>query len=168
MKKTISLLALATICCMLLSCDPSTYVIEDETLSRVTCVELIQYENTDQKHFVTWVPDQFEELVPFELSRATVLETLPAEKTSAFLEAFSKTYILHTYYAYNSPKDLCSRLRYENGDFLIVWENYAEHSHAGYIGEYASDGSVLSFWGSFSALSEYENLVYEYFAYDLT
>ena len=168
MKKTISLLALATICCMLLSCDPSTYVIEDETLSRVTCVELIQYENTDQKHFVTWVPDQFEELVPFELSRATVLETLPAEKTSAFLEAFSKTYILHTYYAYNSPKDVCLRLRYENGDFLIVWANYAEHSHAGYIGEYASDGSVLSFWGSFSALSEYENLVYEYFAYDLT
>jgi len=129
---------------------------------------MIEYENPDQKHFLSWVPDQFNKLVPFDCANAMVLETLPAEKTVGFLDAFSKTDILHTYYAFDSPKDICIRLNYANGNFLIIWANYAQGGFAGYIGEYSSDGTVLSFWGSFSSLDSYLDLVNQYFTYKLT
>ena len=167
MKKTVCLAILAAICCFLCACDPGSYSVNREELNDVVGVELIEYENPNQKHFTTWVPDQFDKLMPFNNNDVMVLETLPAEKTADFLDAFSKTDILHTYYAYNSPKDICIRLNYENGNFLIIWANYAENSYAGYIGEYSRDGTVLSFWGSFSSLSYYKDLVNQYFTYRL-
>lgn len=168
MKKTVCLVVFAAICCLLCACDPGSYPVDREELNAAVSVELIQYENPNQKHFTTWVPDQFDRLVPFIPANATVLETLPAEKIADFLDAFSKTDILQTYYAYNSPKDICIRINYENGNFLIIWANYTENSHAGYIGEYSSDGTVLSFWGSFSSLRYYEDLVDQFFTYRLT
>ena len=105
--------------------------------------------------------------LPFDTDKASVVESLPTEKIPEFLDAFSKTDILHTYYAYNSPKDICIRLNYENGDFLIIWADYARGSFGGYIGEYSANGEVLSFWGSFSALDYYEELVNNYFDYNL-
>jgi hypothetical protein len=68
---------------------------------------------------------------------------------------------------YDSPKDICIRLNYSNGNFLIIWANYIEDSYAGYIGEYLSDGTVFSFWGSFSSLMDFEELVNQYFVHDL-
>ena len=167
MIKKISLVILIIICFTLTSCDPGPYTINRDSLNDVIGVDLIEYTNPDQKHFISWVPDQFDELVPFVPANATVLESLPSEKIPEFLDAFSNTDILHTYYAYNSPKDVCIRLNYENGNFLIIWANYAENRFAGYIGEYASDGNVLSFWGSFSALFYYTDLVSQYFNYSL-
>ena len=167
MKKILAIILAITTCFLICSCDPSSFPINRDGLDGVIGVELVEYANPNQKHFVTWVPDQFDKLVPFIPANATVLESLPLEKISDFLDAFSKTDILHTYYAYDSPKDVCIRLNYENGDFLIIWANYSEGSYAGYIGEYSSDGAVLSFWGSFSALSSYENLVNQYFTYQI-
>jgi hypothetical protein len=167
-KKAVYFTVLAVICCLLCACDPGSYAIDREKLNDVVCVELIEYQNPNQKPFSTWVPNQFNRLLPFDPANATVIETLDTEKNVELLDAFSKTDILHTYYAYNSPKDICLRLNYENGDFLIIWANYAENSYAGYIGEYSQDGTVLSFWGSFSALSDYEDLVNRYFTYSLS
>ena len=84
-----------------------------------------------------------------------------------FLSSFKETDILHTYYAYDSPRDICIKLSYDNGNFLIIWANYKEGSYAGYIGEYLHDGSVLSFWGSFSSITYYEELVGNYFSTEL-
>ena len=167
MKKFVCFVSLVVICCLLCACDPGSYTIDQDALNNVVRIELIQYENRNQKHFTSWVPDQFDELVSFNSANATVLETLPTEKNAEFLEAFSQTDILHTYYAYDSPKDICLRLHYENGDFLIIWANYAEDSFSGYIGEYSEDGTVLSFWGSFSALSYYEDLIEQFFTHNL-
>ena len=167
MKRIISLVLLMIICFLLSACDPGSFSINRESLNDVISVELVEYTNPNQKHFSSWVPDQFDKLMPFVPANATVLESLPSEKTAEFLDAFSNTDILHTYYAYNSPKDVCIRLNYENGNFLIIWANYAKSSYAGYIGEYASDGTVLSFWGSFSSLNYYTDLVNQYFNYSL-
>ena len=51
----------------------------------------------------------------------------------------------------NFPKNFEKRYDYENESFR------------GYVGEYTSEGKVLSFWGSFCALSDYEYLVENYF-----
>ena len=167
MKRIAAIILVIATCFLSTSCDPISFEIDIDALDSVVSVELIEYANSDQKHFTTWVPDQSDKLVPFNLANATILETLPEEKISGFLDAFSTTDILHTYYAYDSPKDICIRLNYESGGFLIIWANYAENSYAGYIGEYSSDGTVLSFWGSFSSLSYYTELVNQFFAYEL-
>ena len=167
MKKAITLILLAVMCCSTCACDPGRAHIDKEDLNNVVSVELIQYENPNQKSFITWVPDQSDKLAPFVLDNVTVLETLPAEKIPDFFDAFSEKDILYKFYAYDSPKDVCIRLNYQNGDFLIVWANYADENHSGYIGEYSADGTVSFFWGSFEALDDYEELVNDFFAYEL-
>lgn len=167
MKRIISLLCLIAICFCLSSCDPSTFVVTAESLENVTSIELISYSNTEQKHFNSWVPNHFEDLVDFDNSRATVIENLEEEKIPEFIAEFTKTDILHTYYAYDSPNDVCIRLVFSNGNYLIIWADYNQNSHAGYIGEYMPDGKVLSFWGSFSSLHYYKDLVNNFFDYNI-
>ena len=168
MRKLICFVSLLIVCCLLCACDPSITHVRFDPLDKVVGVELILYYNPDQKTFRSWVPDHFDKLLPFDVDKAMVLEVLPEENLPDFLETLSGADILHTYYAFNSPKDICLRLRYENGDFMIVWANYAQGSFAGYIGEYSADGKVLSFVGSFVSLRSYEELVNRYFAFDLT
>jgi len=167
MRKTLAIILVAVIFTSICSCDPNSFAIDRDSLNDVVSVDLIEYANSNQKHFSTWVLDQFDKLVPFVLANATILESLPSEKISDFLDAFSATDILHTYYAYNSPNDVCIKLNYANGNFLIIWANYSESRYAGYIGEYSSDGAVLSFWGSFSSLQYYKDLVNKYFNYKI-
>ncbi len=168
MKNVIRLIALALLCCLLCACDPNSALpSKEDRLSNVVLVELIEYKNPDQKHFAGSSSDRFDELVPFDPAKVTVLETLATEKNTEFVEAFLQANILDGHYAYNSPNDMCLRLTYENGDFLIIWADYALGRYAGYIGEYAADGTVQDFWGSFSALHYYEDLVGQFFTSEL-
>lgn len=169
MKKVVCFLMLALACCFWGSCvyDPGRYSIDREALNKTKSIELIDYNNPEQKEFITWVPDQFDKLVAFDFSKVSVIETLAEEKINDFLDSFSKMHILHTYYAYNSPNDVCIKVNYENGEFLIIWANYKRGSFSGYIGEYSQDGKVLSFWGSFCALDDYKDLVNNYFSYSI-
>ena len=167
MKKIICFLYLIIMCFCLCSCDPGTYTITPYSLEGVKTIELIDYKNPDQKHFASWVPNHFEDLKPFDTAKATVIEILQEERKSDFLDAFMQTDILYKYYAYDSPVDICIRLNYENGNFLIIWSNYEKNSFAGYIGEYSADGTVLSFWGSFSGLSYYQGLINNFFSYNI-
>ena len=150
MRKFIGLVFILIVCFTSIACDPGTYVISPESLDNVVHVELVNYENPDQKHFVSWVPNHFDDLVSYDISKETLLEELTDEKKDELLTSFSQTDILHTYYAYDSPKDICIKLTYSSGNFLIVWADYKNNSFAGYIGEYTADGAVVSFWGSFS------------------
>ncbi|MBQ3506656.1 MAG: hypothetical protein IJA89_07800 [Clostridia bacterium] len=167
MKKIICFLYLIIMCFCLCSCDPGTYTINPNSLEGVKTIELIDYKNPDQKRFASWVPNHFEDLKPFDTAKATVIEILQEERKSDFLDAFMQTNILHKCYAYDSPVDICIRLNYENGNFLIIWSNYKKNSSAGYIGEYSADGTVLSFWGSFSGLSYYQGLINNFFSYNI-
>ena len=167
MRKIIYFLCLIITCFCVCACDPDSYTINPNSLEGVKTIELVEYKNPNQKHFLSWVPNHFDELKPFDAANATVIETLQEEKISDFLDSFMQTDILHTYYAYDSPVDICIRLNYENGNFLIIWSNYKKNSFAGYIGEYSADGTVLSFWGSFSSLSYYQDLINTFFVYNI-
>ena len=85
MKRMISLVLLMIICFLLSACDPGSFSINRESLNNVVSVELVEYTNPNQKHFSSWVPDQFDKLMPFVPANATVLESLPSEKTAEFL-----------------------------------------------------------------------------------
>lgn len=167
MKKAIAFLLVTVVCFSLCACDPSRYTVNREEFNGVIGVELIEYENPNQKRFVSWVPDHFDRLLPFVSDNATVLEKLPSEKIPDFLNDLSGKELLREFYAYDSPKDICIRLNYENGNFLIAWANYAENTCYGYVGEYSADGTVLSFWGCFDTVNNYTDLVNRYFTYKL-
>ncbi len=167
MKKIICFLCLVVLTLSFGACDPSTIHASPEYLSDITSIELIEYTNPEQKHFHSWVPDHSDDLVPFDFSKMTVLETLPEERHEDFCTAFSQADILLTYYAYDSPADVCIKANHENGDFLIIWANYKRGSYGGYVGEFTQDGSVKYFWGCFSALPTYENLVNDFFTYQI-
>ena len=85
MKRMISLLLLIIVFVLLSACDPGSFSIDKESLNNVVNIELVQYTNPNQKHFSSWVPDQFDKLMPFVPANATVLESLPSEKTAEFL-----------------------------------------------------------------------------------
>ena len=167
MKKIIFFLCFTVIICFLSACDPGTYVIHQDELTDVVSIELIEYKNPSQEHFTSWVPNHFDDLKPFDIANATVIEKLQDSRKSEFITSFVETDILYTYYAYDSPVGVCIRLNYKNGNFLIIWANYNMNSFGGYIGEYSVDGSVLSFWGSFSALDYYQDLVNNFFEYNI-
>ncbi|MBO5736897.1 MAG: hypothetical protein J6S04_03715 [Clostridia bacterium] len=167
MKKIICFLCLIILTLSFGACDPGSLPITPETLTDITSIELIEYTNPEQKHFNSWVPDHSDDLVPFDFSKMTVLETLPEERLTDFKDTFTQTDILYHYYAYDSPADVCIKANYSNGDFLIIWANYKRGSFTGYIGKFAQDGSISFFWGCFSSLSYYEDLVNNFFTYQI-
>ena len=167
MKRIITLLFLFLLCFVLCACDPGTTRADAGSVKDIAAIELIEYSNPEQKKFSSWVMDHSDELLSFDESRVTVLETLPEEKTGDFLDSLAKKEVLSDYYCYNSPADVCIRIRYTDGHFMILWTNYKQNSYRGYIGEYAPDGSVLSFLGTFSSLQFYQELVNNFFNYSI-
>ena len=168
MKKIACVILLLVMCCTLCACDPGEYQPPQEALDKVVSVELIQYANSEQKEYLLWIFDHYNELLPFVAENATVLEVLPADKLSDFLQSFSQKTLIGPHYAsYNSPGEICLRLKYENGDFLIVWADNQSGRYSGYVGEYSSNGAVLSYWGVPSNSFDYEGFVNEYFDYEL-
>lgn len=168
MKKWFCLCAALILCVALSACNSVTYPIDREALEQVVNVELIEYDNPSQSEFTDWNAGRFYSLLPFDATSVTVLETLPYDEIPAFLDAFAETDILMNHYVYDSPKDICLRLTYANGNYLIIWSNYEGQNLIGYIGEYTIDGDVASYWGFFSRVSEFEKLVAKFFDYSLT
>lgn len=162
MKRTVLYALLALLCVFLVSCamDPNMTNYDLKTLEQnVVSVELISYENPNQKEFRSWVPDHSDELVPMDLTKISVTKTLSEEDLQAFLLEFSNATIMSTYYSYDSPAGECIKLNYENGDFMIVHNG---GGYSGYIGEFNADGTVKEFIGSFDGRAHFLDLL-EYF-----
>ncbi len=169
MKKILILIFILALCAALTSCDPGLYYFEMSELSEnVVRIDLIDYDNPDQKGFISWVPDHSDDLLPFDESKCTRLEELDDGKGVDLLNDLSRSEILHHYYAYNSPNGISLRLTYENGDFLIVNCDSQNETYAGYIGKYSADGEVVEFYGCFSSYRYFEHLVNNYFDKKLT
>ncbi|MCI8434996.1 MAG: hypothetical protein HFK10_03415 [Clostridia bacterium] len=164
MKKISKLLAILILICSLFiftACDPSPFYFEHEYLADTVSIELIRYDNPEQKHFLSWVPDHTADLKSFDQSKVTVLETLHENKIPDFIDTLCEYDILYKYYAFDTPNGICIKLNDSNGDFLIVSCN--ENSFAGYIGKFYSNGEVADFIGCFSALKYFETLVNDHF-----
>ena len=158
-KVTIISLCLILIVLTLSSCDPLRYSPTEEYLKDVVSIELIRYNNPDQKDFISWVPDHSDDLVAFDNSRVEIIEILDNEKFDDFATAFQGTEIMHTYYRCDSPDGVCIRVNYENGKFLIVGRDY--------IGYFSENGEVSAFEGCFSSRTYYTDLVNEFFEYQV-
>ena len=159
-KAAIISLCLILIALILSSCDPTMYSPSEEYLKDAVSVELIRYNNPDQKDFISWVPDHSDDLVAFDNSKVEIIEELDNEKFDDFATAFQSTEIMHTYYRCDSPNDVCIRINYENGEFLIIGKDY--------VGCFSENGEVSSFVGCFSSRTYYTDLVNEFFEYQVS
>ena len=164
MKRMLAVIALCILCFLLTACDPSPFRYDrDDLLNTVVGIELIGYDNPQQRRFTSWVPDHYARLRSFELSNMTILETLGEEQFDEFLTQLSDVYFLYRYYAFDSPRGICIRLLYSNGDFEVITCDYENNSFAGYAGRYNSAGDVADFAGTFEGLSGFTRLVHNYF-----
>ena len=149
---------------MLTACDPAhTQYDYNELADHVVSVELIEYENDDREKFSSWVPDQLDEIKPFDPDKVTVLETLDGERMPDFFDQLTYESILEDYYVYDSPDGICLRMTYQNGDFTVITADYANRSFLGFICRYSADGTPIDYIGSFSSLSSYTDLVNNFF-----
>ena len=152
---------------MLLSaCDPGQ-VFYEPNQKEVKSIELIYYDNQKQKSFLSWVPNHFNDLKPFDFSRVEVIETLDEQVIEPFLKTFSEYEILNQYYAYDSPNKYSIRMTYMDDSFMIMNANSDKNSFAGYIGTYDEAGNVVSFMGCFSSIDYFLALISTYFDYEL-
>lgn len=168
MKRIKIVLIILIVLCSLVqfvACDPSDYYFTQEELSDIVSIELINYENPAQKSFFSWVPDHTSDLKPFDNKKVCVLESLAEDKFSQFVETLCDCLILETYFAYDSPKGICVKKSYSDGDFLILSCN--EQTFAGYVGKFSSDGEVARFIGCFCNRDSFEALVNDYFVTNL-
>jgi len=162
--KLLTKISLMSIFCVTLSsCDPGNFQFTSEELAEVKSIELINYNNPEQEHFLSWVPDHYSDLKPFENEKMSRLETLDESKITDFVADLCKCHILSTYYAYDSPNGNCLKLNYANGNFLIIWSDYEHNSFSGYIGTFTSSGEVDDFVGCFEDVNSYKGLVNDYF-----
>ena len=164
MKKFSLFLSMIFCCFLFSSCDPAISQFDTLDLKEnLVEIALIDYENPEQKQFISWIPNCFSKLVPFETSNSTIVEVLSKEKYSKFIEQLSEVSILSEYYAFDSPNDLCIQLSYENGDFLILTCNRQDKSYRGYIWMYSQNGDVKNFIGSFERYDSFQSLVNNFF-----
>lgn len=145
------------------ACDPAGYSFSGEDIENVVSVELIEYDNPEQKQFLSWVPNHSSDLKPFDFSKMTRLKTLDEAMIPEFLDSLTECEVLYTYYAYDSPNSLCIKVNYEDGDFMIVWSNFIDSTYSGYIGRFSASGQVERFIGCFQGLDSYLFLVNNYF-----
>ena len=73
MKRIFAIVLLIIVSVNLYSCDPDQYIIEPESLEKVESIELIEYNNPDQNSFLSWVPNHFDDLKPFDFSYSKVI-----------------------------------------------------------------------------------------------
>ena len=166
MKRCFLVLLAVILCFTFTACDPSSYQFEyDELAAKVVRVELIEYNNPDQRKFASWVPDHMDDLLPFDRTKETVLETLEESNFPNLLRQLSRAEILYRYFAYDSPRGLCVKLTYASGDFLIVSCNSGQYS--GYIGSFSKEGEVSEFYGCFSGYIYFETLVNNFFEMEI-
>lgn len=164
MKRIFCIICVFALCLTMNACDPGTYRFgKDLNSEDIISVELICYENSRQKKFLSWVPDHSARMRDLDLSSVSVLETLPHERQDSFLKQLAQREILMGYDPFDSPKGICIRVTYNNGDFLIINTDYENHSYCGYIGMYDREGKLLDFIGSFVSYRSFESLVNDYF-----
>ena len=138
------------------SCDPVKYYpYQDAEYIKtvVDSVELIYYENDLAKERLGWFDGN---ILPFDFSKMTIIETLPKEHNDVFLDKLSQIYTLD-YVPYDSPNKECIKINYTDGTFDIICFNFA------FACTYDNNGNFIKIIGNGAGiqLQEIVNTMFE-------
>lgn len=141
------------------ACDPNPYYYKlDELRAPVKAVELVYYDNPNQKSFASWRGNHFKDLKPLDMSAMQTTATLDADRIDDFMQDLCEQHIHHKDYEVDAPKGRCIRIVYEDNYFDILSCNKKQ-----YIGTYSPNGEVVEFIGGFGSYNSYEYLLQTYF-----
>ena len=161
MKKVFVIILSVILLFCLSACDPTYYYFDyNELTETVDRIELIRYDNSDAKDYLTV---KEERLLSFDFEKMEILQILPEEDEEDFLLSLAGeevVFLVGGKYM-DSPQGLCVRLVYENGDFEIFAADKEEDSawHP-YAGSFFENGEVKRFIGCTLGTSK---LIKEYF-----
>lgn len=139
MRKKLFILLVLLLVPILFSCDPIMFNLDiDELKTNLVDIELINYENDEQKEFPFWMKDYSDRLLKFDSNKETIIGNLEETKINDFLECLTEFEVIYKYYTFDSPKGRCAKLNYSNGDFIVIG---LEKLNSGYIFKYDENGN---------------------------
>lgn len=160
MKKIGCVVWLVVVISLFSSCDPVSYQYDlNDLKTTVVRVELIYYDSPNPKRFWSWALDHTDDLVPFDLTKVELYETLDELLIDDFLTDLAEIHILYEYYLYDSPEGVCIRIVNADATFDIIGPSY--------IGRFSEDGTVLNYVGCFESFYPFKDLIRTYFNYEL-
>lgn len=155
----LSVIILSVSVMFLTACDPASYYYNlNELRAPVKTIELVNYDNPNQKSFGLWLIDHSKDLKPLDMSAIQTVATLQTEQIDNFMTDLSKQHIHYKDYEVDSPKGKCIRIVYEDDYFDMISCNKKQ-----YIGTFTPNGEVEEFIGGFGAYNSYEYLLKTYF-----
>ena len=164
MKKIAVALIAIVFCLSLVACDPAFNYFDRTGVgeAEVASVQLIDYDASDITELQWWKQYIFPSLwwhpLSFDENKCTVIETLNEDKKEDFINNLKDSGGYLFYYKYNSPKGMCLKITYSDGNFLIIGLDLW-----GYVGEYAADGSCGQYYGASNLYPA--GLINDYFEY---
>lgn len=156
-KRSICLLTalLLTVCFVLSACNdpPHDSLNYSELLEEVVQVEMIEYNNPDQRRIRDTWPKWARKPAKFDTEQVTVQGKLDETLLKDFFLDLSDMLFLYEYFNTDSPRGKCLRLTCENGDFLILSPGgYLNNDYYGYAGRYSADGTPISIIGTYDSI----------------
>ena len=140
--KNIAVLLIVFLCIgCFCSCDPESYYpYQDAEYIKtiVDSVELIYYDNDLAKEKLGWDDGN---ILPFDFSKMTIIETLPKDKNDVFIDKLSQIQTLK-YVPYDSPNRECIKINYVGGNFDIICFKFA------FACSYDNNGNFISIIGN--------------------
>lgn len=163
MRKKLFILLVLLLVPILFSCDPIMFNLDiDELKTNLVDIELIKYENDEQKEFPLWMKDYSDRLLKFDSNKVSIIDNLEETKINDFLECLTEFEVIYKHYTFDSPKGRCAKLNYSNGDFIVIG---LEKLNSGYIFKYDENGNVIEYTGKISGSKDFVLTVEHLFNY---
>ena len=143
-KKSAILIILLISILSFTACDPGHGKIYKEQFECVVEVQLISYDNPDQKvRNFNWGNAHIYDLVDLDLSKIEVIESLSNEKREEFADLMVGREYFLDYHDVDSPDGYCVRILYEDGSFMLISTPLGKS----YFGKYDSSGKATYVFG---------------------
>ena len=172
MKKRIQILLPIAASLSLFSCilaqSASHFFNRAELAENVVRVELVYYDNPAARRIRSPRPHDIGLLPQFDFAKMEIRATMDEDMMPAFFRELSSVALRYLDNHLDSPRGLCIRLVYRNGDFLVFGILGVEYSAI-----FDSNGNVIYLIGSGLYAERYRgdrrprNMLYRFFGYEL-
>jgi len=159
------LLFLLILC--LSACDPGSISYpNEESISDVVSVELIEYNNIYVSRINTLFSTR--KIQDFDFEKMEIIEVLSEDTLEDFLNDFSELDVWTRWSHPDSPLRTSIRIIYNNGDFDVISCCNTEKEIISFMAKYDSKGNFKNHIGTVEKVTAYLDLINRYFTKQIT
>ena len=161
MKRLLVMLLIVFVCLGITACDPAWYYHYDneERISNIVSVELVNYNNSDEKEVSTYFSTR--QVQQFDFEKLEVLEVIEGEGLSILLQHLSGIEIWGGWNHSDSPFGISLRVIYNNGEFDVVSSD--DERDLQFFARFESNGRLSRYLGMFLNHSDFVELINTHF-----